>query len=268
MIIDFHTHCFNEKIASKAMANLSHTSGGMVPEYDGTILGLKQSMEENGVTKSVVLNIATSPKQHEVVNKFAKDICDDEIVAFGSVYPLSENAIETVEEIANMGLKGIKLHPEYQSFFVDDERLIPLYKKISQKGLIVSFHSGADFGYLYPYHCTPKRLLNALKYLECPVIAAHWGAFHMYEKVCEFLCGKDIYFDTSFGYASVPKPAAQEIINKHGVDKILFGTDGPWSNAKKEKLLIESLELSENELSKIYFKNALKLLGEELLFED
>ncbi len=261
MLIDFHTHCFSEKIAQKAMESLSFTSGGMIPEYDGTLSGLKENMKENGVTKSVVLNIATSEKQHSVVNKFACEICDDEIIGFGSVYPLSESAVETVEEISAMGLKGIKLHPEYQNFYVDDERLIPLYKKISEKNLIVVFHSGSDFGYMYPYHCTPKRLLNALKYLECPVVAAHWGAFHMYEEVEKYLCGKDIYFDTSFGYASIPKPAAMRILEKHTADKILFGTDTPWSNAKKEKLLLESLELCENELSKIYFKNASILLG-------
>ena len=44
-------------------------------------------------------------------------------------------------------------------------------------------------------------------------------------------------------------------------DKILFGTDSPWSNAKREKLHLLSMELSDNERDKIYYKNAIKLLN-------
>lgn len=261
MTIDFHTHCFPEKIASRALDNLSFVSGGLKYYTDGTVDSLISVSEKQGTDKCVVLNIATNEKQQENVNNFAAEINKREnIIAFGSIYPKAENAIYEIERIKSLGLKGIKLHPEYQNFFVDDEMMKPIYKKISQLGLMLVFHSGFDCAYQMPFHCMPDNLLNALKWIDTPVVAAHWGASGCGEEVIEKLCGKDIYFDTSFGYSHMPKSVAQRIIEKHGTDKILFGTDAPWSTANREKRLLDTLELSETDLANIYEKNALKLL--------
>ena len=262
MTIDFHTHCFPEKIANRALSNLSFASGGLKYYTDGTVESLISVSKEQGVDKCVVLNIATNETQQENVNNFAAEINKrEEIIAFGSVYPKAESAIYELERIKALGLKGIKLHPEYQNFYVDDEDLKPLYKKISQLGLIIVFHSGFDLAYQMPFHCMPDNLLNALKWIDSPVVAAHWGASGCGEEVLRKLCGRDIYFDTSFGYSHIPKSVAGRIIEKHGSEKILFGTDAPWSTANMERRLLESLELSESELSNIYSKNAQKLLG-------
>ena len=59
----------------------------------------------------------------------------------------------------------------------------------------------------------------------------------------------------------MPKCYAQTIIEKHGADKIVFGTDSPWRTADTEKRLLSSLEISEDEMDKITHKNAQKLLG-------
>ncbi len=262
MLIDFHTHCFPDAIAQRAVNGLSHTAGGLKPQTDGTVSGLRQNMARDGVDISVVMNIATNAHQQSKVNDFAAAINNrQDIFAFGSVYPWSEDALEELERIHALGLPGVKLHPDYQRFSVDDERMKPLYRKISQLGLITLFHAGFYYGYLPPYVATPEKMARALAWFDTPVIAAHWGGLQMCEEVLEHLCGREVYFDTAFGYGTMPKPYAQRILEKHGADRILFGTDTPWHTATMEKRLLASLEVSEGDYQKMACENAKKLLN-------
>ena len=262
MLIDFHTHAFPELISKKAMDNLASASGGLVPQSNGTVQSLKEEMGKDGVDISVVLSIATNPKQQTNVNNFAKEINNEKnIYAFGSVHPDSEDVFYELERIKDMGLKGVKLHPEYQQFYVDDEKMKPIYKKISSLGLITVFHAGYDYGYPPPYHCMPDNLVNALKWFDSPVVAAHWGGVNCGMEVIKKLCNKEVYFDLSFGYSAMPRMIAQEIVDKHTPDKLLFASDMPWHRPSWEKRLIETLDISCEDKEKIYYKNALKLLS-------
>lgn len=260
MIIDFHTHCFPDKIALKAVTKLHEASGGLKYNYDGTASGLKESMAHCGVDKAVVLNIATNEKQQSSVNDFAFSLKSENLIPFGSVFPYSKNAFYELERIKDMGLKGVKLHPDYQGFDIDDESLKPLYKKISSLGLITVFHAGYDYGYPPPYKATPIKSKKAIKWFDSPVVLAHLGGLSMGLDVLEHLAGENVYFDTAFCYSQMPRYIAEKIIEKHGVNKILFGTDSPWRTANEEKLFIENLGLSEAEKELIYFKNAERLL--------
>lgn len=262
MLIDFHTHCFPDKIAERAVEKLSYASGGLVNYTDGTVGGLKAGMDKYGIDAAVVLNIATNATQQKNVNDFAASVNNNkDLFAFGSVFPDSEDALEELDRIKALGLKGVKLHPDYQRFFIDDEKMKPIYKKISSLGLITVFHAGYDYGFAPPYGATPERIEKALKWFDSPVIAAHWGGINCGEGVLEHLCGKDIYFDTSFGYSMMPKYYAEKILEKHGTDKMVFGTDTPWHTAEMEMRLLHNLKLSDSDMEKITHLNAEKLLG-------
>lgn len=261
MLIDFHTHCFPDRIASQALEKLSFACGGITPNTDGTVDGLKALMEKHGVDKAVVLNIATNEHQQANVNDFAAAINGGNIISFGSVFPDSENIFEELERIKELGLKGVKLHPDYQGFSVDDPKMKPIYKKISELGLITVFHAGFDYGFPPPYGATPDKMAKALEWFDSPVVAAHLGGLDCGTDVLKYLCGKDIYFDTSFSYGTVPKYFAQKIIETHGTDKILFGTDLPWHTAEMELKLLKTLNLSHEDTEKITHENAEKLLG-------
>lgn len=262
MLIDFHTHVFPEKIAGRAVSGLAHKSGGMLPQTDGTAHSLKTEMDLDGVDHSVVLSIATNPKQQTNVNNFAIALnADPRFTAFGSVHPDAPDALAELERIADAGLKGVKFHPEYQCFYANEERMQPLYRKISELGLITVFHAGQDIGFGPPYHCLPEHLLGALKWLDTPVVAAHWGGYCCGAAVLDQLCGVAVYFDLSFGYGCIPKPTAQAIVEKHGPDRLLFGSDMPWHRPEWELRLIRSLDLSEEDKNKILFRNAQNLLG-------
>ena len=264
MIIDFHTHAFPKAIAKRAIDKLSFDSGGLCPQTDGTLESLKSEMKEDGIDASVVLSIATNPHQQTKVNDFALSINDEkEIFAFGSVHPDAEDALDELERIKAMGLKGVKFHPDYQGFFADDEKMKPIYKKISSLGLITVFHAGYDYGFFPPYHGMPQNIAGALKWLDAPVVAAHWGGVNCGLEVIEKLCGLDLWLDLSFGYNTMPRPVAEAILEKHTPDRLLFASDAPWHRPKWEMRLIDTLDISDSDREKIYYKNALKLLTKE-----
>ena len=263
MVIDFHTHCFPDKIAEKAIQKLAYASGGLRPYTDGTLGGLRQSMAREGVDLSVVLSIATNAHQQTSVNDFAASINNGEdIVAFGSVYPDSEDALDELERIKSLGLKGVKLHPDYQGFAVDDPKMKPIYRKISTLGLITVFHAGLDYGFAPPYGGMPEAMRTAVGWFDSPVVAAHWGGINCGEGVLRHLCGIDnLYFDTSFGYSMMPRYYAESILEKQGADKLLFGTDTPWHSPALEWRLLDALGLSDDEREAIACGNAKNLLG-------
>ncbi len=261
MLIDFHTHCFPDAIAARAVAKLADASGGLLPHTDGTVAGLRERMRQDGVDRAVVLNIATNAHQQANVNDFAAAVDrEPELIAFGSVFPDSPDALEELERIHALGLKGVKFHPDYQGFCVDDPKMKPLYRKIAALGLITVFHAGFDYGFPPPYGATPEKMATALTWFDSPVVAAHWGGVGCGEGVLRHLCGTDVYLDTSFGYGTMPKYYAKKIVERHGTDRILFGTDTPWHTAPMELRLLHSLGLSPSEMDGITCGNACRLL--------
>lgn len=263
MIIDMHTHCFPDKIAERALQTLSHCSGGVTPEHSGSYNSLLENIKADGADKAVVLNIATNPRQQTSVNNFAISLLNvDGIIPFGSVHPDSPDALTELERLKNEGIKGIKFHPDYQDFFVDEERMIPLYEKTAELGLVTVFHAGVDIGYPEPVHCTPERLKNILPVFGgAPVIAAHFGGWLMWNDVERYLVGENVYFDTAYCYSRMPALFAKRIIEEHGADKILFGSDMPWSRTSNEMRFIKSLDLNDESVNKILGANAQRILG-------
>lgn len=263
MIIDFHVHAFPDALAAKALSLLSKCSGGVKPNYDATISGLESYLAKNNVDYAVVLNIATNPHQEKKVNDFAISLLEKKnIIPFGSVHPDSPNALSELERLAKAGIRGIKLHPDYQHFFVDDEKMFPIYKKIAELGFITVFHAGVDIGYPKPVHCTPERLLCALDLFDdAPVVAAHFGGWLLWDSVLEDLCGTKVYLDTAFSSGKMPPDYAKELIKAHGADKVLLGSDMPWSDTLDEVRFVQSLDLSAEDEEKILSNNAKRLLN-------
>lgn len=262
MRIDFHTHIFPDKLACRALQKLEKAAGGTSPYYDGTRNGLLRFMRENEIDQSVVLHVATNPGNMHSVNDFAASVNGGPLISFGSVHPDAPDALEELDRICGLGLKGIKLHPDYQQFYGDDPKLWPIYEKIAKLGLILVFHTGVDIGLYPPVHMTPRRLKRALKPLEgTAVVAAHFGGYLMWEEALDCLAGMDVYFDTAYAAGKIPPGIVRRIIREIGPDRILFGSDLPWSDPREEVSLLNTLDLSEEEMEKILYKNAEKLMN-------
>ena len=78
----------------------------------------------------------------------------------------------------------------------------------------------------------------------------------------KYLCDIDnCYFDTAFGYGTMPKEMALNILDKKGTDKILFGSDSPWNAPAWDVGMLKTMGLTEEEEKKIFCENAQKLLS-------
>jgi predicted TIM-barrel fold metal-dependent hydrolase len=261
MQIDFHMHMFADKIAEKTIAQLAKTSG-MTPCTNGTCSDTLKKMEEWGTRLGVVMTIAVNPKHQKVNNDWAASIQSDKLVPFGSVHPFAEDAIEELHRIKALGLKGVKLHPDYQNFFVDDDRLAPIYETIDQLGLLLMFHAGFDPLSPQVVHGTPKAIGQVVdSHPNLRVIAAHMGGMDRYDQSEEYLVGKNLFLDTSMCARFCPPEQCLRMIRAHGADHILFGTDCPWNSATSELDYLKNLGLTKEELELICERNGAKLLG-------
>ena len=285
-MIDIHAHAFPDRIAARAtealMAGVLREEGRTIPPRgEATLLGLRHRMEGDGVALSVILPIATAPSQTDSILRFASEInarykarvteylCEgksDEplLLSFASLHPEEDDPIGRLEQIKEEGFIGIKLHPEFQHFYIDSGESLRILRHAEKLGLYCVLHAGADIGMPPPVHCTPKRLSNALSELDgSRIIAAHLGGFRMWEEVLLHLAGKPLYLDTSYIGCEDGEPSRQlyaEIVRTHGAEKILFGSDYPWKSPNEVLALLRTLSLDSGEMKLITSDNARRLL--------
>lgn len=262
MKIDFHTHAFTESIAQKAISNLEATASQKALT-DGTVASLLSRFDEWGVDKGVVLTIATKPTQQKTINDWAASIASDRVIPFGTVHFAAPDALCELERIKSLGLKGVKLHPDYQGFEIDDEKMLPIYKKCAELGLVVMFHAGFDAVSPEHIHARPKASRKVHEAVpDMKMVLAHMGGNDCADEVLELLagCGGEVYFDTSYIANTYDDETVMKIIDKHGADRILFASDCPWCSSKLTADMINRLPIGNDDKEKIFYKNAEGLL--------
>jgi uncharacterized protein len=219
-------------------------------------------MKSSGVDMSVVLPIATKPSQVKAINEWAQNNSGGSLHFFGAVHPDEEDYYGTIEWLKTAGFLGVKLHPDYQDFFADEGKLFPLYEALRDAGMIVSIHSGVDIGMPVPVRCTPlmlKKIIDNVKGIK--LIATHMGGHSLWRDAEELLLGLPVYLDTSYSFYALGREGMERMIERHGDELVLFGTDSPWKSAGDEIEKICSLRLPQKSIDNILFQNALKLLG-------
>lgn len=263
MIIDIHTHAFPDALAARALAAL--TARAQVPAYtDGTAAGLSASTAQAGIDRAVVAPIATRPAQAASINAWAAGVnrTHANLISFGSMHPAQDDWADEITRMVDYGLKGIKLHPDYQDFFVDEPRLLPIYRALADAGLIVLFHAGVDIGLPPPVHCPPERLARLLDAVPAlTVIASHMGGYAQWDDVERLLLGRALYLDTSYSLADLGAERMTALIRGHGAARVLFGTDSPWTDQAAEAAVVRALPLPAGDIDAIMGGNAARLLG-------
>ena len=267
MVIDMHTHIWPEKIAGRTVEKLESV-GKIKAHTDGTIKGLLASMERTGVDYSVVLPVVTRPEQFDSVITFAEDVNKkDNIISFGGVHPRDTAYKEHLRCIKEKGLLGVKLHPDYQGAFFDDKEYLYIIDYALELDLIITVHAGMDIGLPSPIHCTPERVLRVYKELKLEdnvdnkLVLAHTGGFNCWQQVLNLLAGTKLYFDISYTIPILPQEQFVQIINVHGSDRMMFGTDSPWGDQALSMAAVKALPLSDKEKEDILSKTARKLLN-------
>jgi hypothetical protein len=258
-IIDAHAHIFPEKIAENATINTGKF-------YDlpmnscGTGEKLIESGGEIGVSRYLVCSTATKPHQVSSINKFIAKECSEhpEFVGFGTVHPQSENISADVQQIKELGLCGVKIHPDFQTFDMDSPQAYKIYEQIEGE-LPILIHCG-DSRYEYS---APKKVKNVHRdFPDLVIFAAHLGGYERWDEAAEYLVGlENVKFDTSSSLFFLPPEKAAGMIRSYGVENCFFGSDFPmWSHADELERFL-ALGFTEEENRRILSENFKECMG-------
>ena len=260
MIIDFHTHIFPDHVAPNAIPHLEK-EGGVKAYLNGTRTDLLASMATHGIDASVVCSIATKPAQFKSILEWSQTLQSDRLIPFASIHPDDPNCLAQLCQIKEMGLKGIKMHPYYQDFFLNDKKMLPIFKLVSDLQLILLMHTGYDIAFPKIRRADPEKILQAHSlFPNVKLVTSHLGAWNQWDEVRALLVGRPLYMDISFSLQLLDKQTARDIICNHPREYILFGSDSPWEDQGKSLEMLEALELDAELLKNIQGTNAQQLL--------
>ena len=263
MIVNSHAHIYPDKVAKPVEDVISKRFGPLYSSFK--VSSLLEDMEKFGIETTVGFCMADRPRVVEASNNFVISLLNHEkIVPFGTILPDFEGYKQETQRLKRNGVKGIKFSSIFQNLYPDEERMLGIYQELGED-IIVYFHAGEDLGRPpEEAHTTPQRLARVLKlFPKLKVVAAHFGGLHMLEEVKKHLLGKELYFDTVWtpGFAGLDKKEMALFIQKHGSQKVLFGTDFPIYNTQEQLEWFSSLPLSPEDQELIFCKNAKRLLG-------
>lgn len=265
-IFDMHTHAYPDGIAEKARINLENFYNFEV-YHSPTVKALTDMQRLYGSSGFCLFSVATAPEQPVKINNWLHKIMDEysggdlAVACFASMQQDmgdKEKRAE-VERVIDLGFKGVKIHPDIQRVETDSESLFAIYEAI--EGRIALYIHAGDARYDFS---SPKKIAKIKKrFPNLTIIAAHLGGYQRWEEFEEVYGEKNIYFDTSSALWAMNPERAREIILSYDCEKIFFGTDYPVKSIGEELELLEKLELSDEILEKILYKNASKFLGFE-----
>lgn len=263
MIIDAHAHLWNEDwlpasfwdgMAKRVCTVRWRTRGEelsveevkktMFPAYwdkEGSILIAE--MDEAGIDKTVIvpldlgIELGEARVPVERVNEIYAEVSSrypDRIISFVGVDPRRKNAVELLERgVRQWGMKGLKLDPA-AGFYPNEEICYPLYRKASELGVPVLFHTGATIPPFRNKYTQPIHLDDvSLDFPDLTIIAAHMG-FGWWQELASMMAKRtNLITDISGWQQNAIRhfptfvKTLREMMHLVGADNMLFGTDGP-----------------------------------------
>ncbi len=258
-IIDIHAHVFPDPIAEKASKSIGEFYGLEMNE-GGTVSRLLKLEEESGIGHACIHSVAITPHSIDSINRFisgAAKACPDRLTGYGAVHPGRENIPGLIKEVRELGLKGLKIHPDMQKFALDSPEAMEMFAA-TEGNLPIIIHTG-DCRYEYSRPRQMKKVLDAFPKLVC--VCAHLGGWSEWDEAWRLLADyENVYVDTSSSLYALAPDEARRIIRCYSRDRVLFGTDYPMWDPGEELNRFRRLNLSDDEEEKILYLNAKKLL--------
>jgi uncharacterized protein len=261
MTIDVHTHAFPDHLAARAMAQLQAETDKVVAVLNGTVDDLMRSMDRAGIDVSIVASIATKASQFDAILRWSRTIRSNRIVPFPSLCPKSPGAVDQIRQVAAEGFAGIKLHPYYQQFLLDDAQVAPVYAAAQECGLVILMHCGFDIAFPRERVADPARLARVLDcFPRLKIIAAHLGGWLDWDEVEVHLLGRPVYLDVSTCFDFMEREQAERILHGHPAEYLLFGSDSPWVDQLRTLEQLRSFGLDAGVEAAVEGENAAGLL--------
>lgn len=248
--IDFHCHIYPDAIAVKAADNVRQFYNGLGnPAIDGSVKTLLERGTLAGVSEFVVLPVAVQASRTRHINDFILEQVEKQprFYGYGTIHAGMEDLTGEVQHIMDKGLRGIKMHPDYQLFGIDDPRLFPVYEMAGDK-LPFIFHMG-DQRYDYSHPARLRHVLDLFPKLQ--VIAAHFGGYTVQEVAKEELKGKECFFDVSSSLMFMEDGLAERYINHYGAERFVYGSDFPMWDPVTEMERFQRLKLTDDQKEQI-----------------
>ncbi len=261
MRIDIHTHAFHEKIADKVLAQLEGHYG-IHPVGNGTVADLLARAKRAGLDKVVVHNAATDEAQVIPANNWAMGIQKNnpEIISFGTIHIDFPDPEKELARLLRNGIRGLKIHCDFQGFFMDDPRFVEMLE-LAVRDFIIMFHVGD----VLPPEKNPSCPLKFAKLMrhfpDARFIAAHMGGYQHWKWALESVVGTPAYIDTSSTLDYIDDATLKAIWNGHPRERILFGSDYPLFDPADEAVKLQKrLHLSDSRLDET-MRNGGRLLA-------
>ncbi len=263
MRIDIHTHAFPDRLAQRAKAGMEKVLG-FPCQGTGCLADLSEDERKAGIDVHVVLCCAATAGSTANVNAYALQCLKQGVPAFGSVHPECPSWEQELDRLENGGIRGLKLHPEYQGIAIDDARFEPLFEALQGRFCVV-VHTGGTTGSLKLSKSSPARLLNVLrKFPRMDVVAAHFGGQGMWQEALDILKsyrGEHLWLDTSSSTKFVSKDMLSALFSLRPSEYYLFGSDWPIFTPSGETDRLMATGLRDEAIEKL-MGNARLLLGQ------
>ena len=235
VIIDFHTHIDESDTAN---------SNGIQVKMGRT--EILHQMEVAEIDYSVVLvmarneGIEATRKQNEWLSQVCKE--NKSLIGFGSVHPNEkEEALFEIERmVKELGLRGLKLHPNTQQFDCGHPYLVKIMNKAAELDIPVILDSYSPFDDTQP----SKIFKLVLSSSDTKLCLAHvgWWKYMDFAIYGDFQSRSaiklNVYFDLTAILPILINTPFQEqflwICEQLGRDHLLFGSDFPFFIKGKE----------------------------------
>jgi hypothetical protein len=258
VVIDGHVHVWPDKIAKRALA----TPSAKIKRFgDGTVADARATMQRAGVDHAICLAVADTAERLDAANRFAGSL-EDPFIGFGTIHA-GRSPEENLRSLREHGCRGVKVHPLFQGYALDDRRLWDVLDAL-QGEFVCVFHVGPEQPGEPNVLATPKMIADiARAFPKLDIVAAHLGGYHVPDEALEHVVGLPVYLDTSWppSIGSVDRAHVRTVIERHGPDRIVFATDWPMADPAREIAAIESLGLPAADTEAILGGNFARLLG-------
>jgi predicted TIM-barrel fold metal-dependent hydrolase len=219
-------------------------------------------LEAAGVDRGVLLGIADTAKYVDGVNRFVARSRGGRLLGFGTVHP-DLPVDENMASLRRNQIPGVKLHSLFQGFAYDDRRVWDLLEAFGSEIAVIA-HVGKGGDAESNERATPGMIRDIVRqFPDLKLVACHFGGYHRLEEAEEEVLGENVFLETSWPptMAELAPERVRSIIDRHGADKIVFGSDWPMADPAKEIAAIRALGYDDDTTAGILGGNFARLMG-------